>query len=121
MRGMRGLLLFLDGLDDDVPPDAGTKWIYGAVTPLLFGLYASSIFYSGYVTIGRRFSRAQVQAPAAYWLAGAVIGFALLLHCRNFWSNTRRLAGWSELGILVCLIATVACLIAFVWTAFRLF
>jgi len=112
------MLPFLESLDDDVPPDAGTKWIYGAVTPLLFTVYASSIFYSGFVTLGRRMQRMQLHGTPAYCLAGAAICFALLLHCRNFWSNTRRLAGYSELGVLASLLALVACLLGFVATSF---
>lgn len=118
----RGLLPFLSALDDDAPRDGWTKWGYGAVVPLLLSLYSSSIFLTGCVTIvGRRYGTYQMHGTPAYCLAGAAVGFALLLHCRNFWSNTRRMAPWSELGVLLFLIATVACLLGFVATGFSLF
>lgn len=121
MRRIRGLLPMLDSLVDDAPNDGWTQWVYGAVTPILLGVYAASIYYSGFVTLGRRMQRFQLHGTPAYCLAGAAISFALLLHCRNFWSNTRRLAEWSELGVLISLMATVACLIGFVVTSFAPF
>lgn len=97
--------------DDDAPSNNWSKWGMGLAIPLVIAVMGVSKTISQHASLlGFRRQRMPLTGWDAVAFGIVLLAVAFFMHSHYFWSNTRRMIEYVDLGRAIALLAGIASL-----------